>query len=131
MKKIAFGLFVSDMDRSVKFYQDVFNIKTSWNGGPYAEFIVDNVYQIMLYRRKEFEEMISQKPDYPAKINGTMELALDYPGFKDVDKEFERILQLGATSVLEPTNTSWGQRTSFLADPDGNLIEIGSFGKDD
>lgn len=131
MKKIAFGLFVSDMDISVRFYQDVFNTKANWDGGPYADFIIEDAYQIMLYKRSNFEEMIAQKPDYPVKVNGTMELALDLPGFADVDKEFERIIQLGATPVLVPTTTPWGQRTSYLADPDGNLIEIGSFGKND
>lgn len=123
-------MFVSDIKRSVKFYQDVFNVKANWDGGPYADFILDNNYQIMLYGRGNFEEMISQKLDYPANTNGTMELALDYPRFTDVDNEFERIEKLGATSILKPITTSWGQRTCFLADPDGNLIEIGSFGKE-
>ncbi|MDF2543742.1 MAG: Lactoylglutathione lyase and related lyase [Herbinix sp.] len=75
--------------------------------------------------------MFAQKPEYPVKVNGTMELELDNPRFTEVDTESERIIQLGATLILEPTTTSWGQRTSFLADPDGNLIEIGSFGKND
>ena len=30
-------------------------------------------------------------------------------------------------SVLPPTTEPWGQRTCYVADPDGNLIEIGSF----
>ncbi|MBO4673317.1 MAG: glyoxalase, partial [Bacteroidaceae bacterium] len=33
----------------------------------------------------------------------------------------------GAKSVLPPTTEPWGQRTCYVADPDGNLIEIGSF----
>jgi len=28
---------------------------------------------------------------------------------------------------LEPTIEPWGQRTCYIADPEGNLIEIGSF----
>ncbi|MBR2239338.1 MAG: hypothetical protein IJ887_15955 [Prevotella sp.] len=30
-------------------------------------------------------------------------------------------------TILPPTTESWGQRTCYVADPDGNLIEIGSF----
>lgn len=33
----------------------------------------------------------------------------------------------GAESVMEPTTEPWGQRTCYIADPEGNLIEIGSF----
>jgi uncharacterized glyoxalase superfamily protein PhnB len=58
-----------------------------------------------------------------------MELALDYPDFSDVDREFERLVKAGAKPVFKPTTMPWGQRTSYVADPDGNLIEIGSFGK--
>lgn len=35
----------------------------------------------------------------------------------------------GATSVLEPELEPWGQRTCYIADPEGNLIEIGSWNK--
>ena len=35
----------------------------------------------------------------------------------------------GAGSVLEPTTEPWGQRTCYIADPEGNLIEIGSFNR--
>lgn len=33
------------------------------------------------------------------------------------------------TSVLEPELEPWGQRTCYIADPEGNLIEIGSWNK--
>ena len=31
--------------------------------------------------------------------------------------------------LLEPETEPWGQRTCFVADPEGNLIEIGSFNR--
>lgn len=34
-----------------------------------------------------------------------------------------------APSVLEPDLEPWGQRTCYIADPEGNLIEIGSWNK--
>ena len=34
-----------------------------------------------------------------------------------------------STSVLEPELEPWGQRTCYIADPEGNLIEIGSWNK--
>ena len=34
---------------------------------------------------------------------------------------------MGAKPVLSPETEEWGQRTCYIADPEGNLIEIGSF----
>ena len=41
----------------------------------------------------------------------------------------QHALTNGAASVLSPTTEPWGQRTCYVADPDGNLIEIGTFTK--
>ena len=58
-----------------------------------------------------------------------MELAIDVPTFADVDREYYNALSLGATSVMPPITEPWGQRTCYIADPEGNLIEINSFVK--
>lgn len=58
-----------------------------------------------------------------------MELAFDLPSYEDVDREYQRVLEAGAEPVLAPVKEPWGQRISYVTDPDGNLIEIGSFGK--
>ena len=46
-----------------------------------------------------------------------------------MDEEFKKIVAKGAHLVLEPTTEPWGQRTCYIADPEGNLIEIGSFNR--
>ena len=35
----------------------------------------------------------------------------------------------GAASVLAPETEGWGQRTCYIADPEGNLVEIGSWNR--
>ena len=49
--------------------------------------------------------------------------------FSQVDEEYQKAIDNGATSLLEPTTEPWGQRTCFIADPEGNIIEIGSWNK--
>lgn len=44
-----------------------------------------------------------------------------------VDKVYEEVIAAGAKGVMPPTTESWGQRTCYIADPEGNLVEIGSF----
>ena len=56
-----------------------------------------------------------------------MELYVDT--FAEVDEQYKNAVQNGAVSLLEPTTEPWGQRTCFLADPEGNIIEIGSWNK--
>ena len=85
--------------------------------------------RIILFPRDAFEQMVSRKFQYPEGFNGTVELAFDVPTFADVDKEYLHALSNGAASVLPPTSEPWGQRTCYVADPDGNLIEIGTFTK--
>lgn len=45
------------------------------------------------------------------------------------DEAYNKSVQNGATSVLAPELEPWGQRTCYIADPEGNLIEIGSWNK--
>ena len=123
------GLFVNDMPTMVRFYRDVlgFEIKEEENA--------ENVYLIkdgtlfMLYRRSDFEKMTSNNYKYIKGLNGHFELALYVETFEEVDSCFNEAILKGATSVLEPTTEPWGQRTCYIADPEGNLIEIGSFNK--
>ena len=42
---------------------------------------------------------------YPEKINGTVELAFDLPSYKDVDREYQRVLEAGARTGNGPVGT--------------------------
>lgn len=73
--------------------------------------------------------MTNRKFNYSENINGHYEIALSVQNYDAVDQTFVELLLKGATPVLEPTTEPWGQRTCYIADPEGNLIEIGSFNK--
>ena len=73
--------------------------------------------------------MTGHKYDYIKGLNGHSELALYVDTFDEVDSSFRTAVENGATPVLEPTTEPWGQRTCYIADPEGNLIEIGSWNK--
>jgi len=66
---------------------------------------------------------------YVKGLNGHFEIAMYVDTFEEVDLEYERTCRSGATPVMEPTTEPWGQRTCYIADPEGNLIEIASFNK--
>ena len=121
------GLFTTDNARMVAFYHEVFGFSTDWNGQePNVEMRLGTM-RLIMFPRTAFEEMTGQKYAYPAGLNGTMELSFDVPTFPDVDKAYAYALKRGATPVFPPTTEPWGQRTCYVADPEGNLIEISSF----
>ena len=47
-------------------------------------------------------------------------------GFKvaDVDVAYERLVGAGAAPAIEPGTRPWGQRTAYVRDPDGHLVEL-------
>jgi catechol 2,3-dioxygenase-like lactoylglutathione lyase family enzyme len=122
------GLFVNNMEIMVEFYRDIIGLKTNWNGEPNADLEAGKCSLIM-YGRNDFEKMVSKEFNYPEGLNGTIEIAFNLNNYDDVDKEYKRLMDLDVKSVFPPTTMPWGQRTCFVADPEGNLLEIGSFGK--
>ena len=124
------GIFVNDLRQMVAFYRDVLGFAViDWNGeGPFAEFENDGV-RFSMYERAQLPGLLGQSPSYPAGLNGTFELAIDLPVSADVDREYARIVQAGGRPVYAPRDEPWGMRSSMVADPEGNLIEIGSWNK--
>jgi catechol 2,3-dioxygenase-like lactoylglutathione lyase family enzyme len=43
---------------------------------------------------------------------------------EDVDKEFERLKALNIILVKPPTTQSWGRRSVWFRDPDGNIVNF-------
>jgi len=129
MKLDGIGLFVKDMATMVRFYRDVLGFEIKEREDAVNVYLIKNGTLFMLYGRKNFENMTSKKYDYIKGLNGHFEIALYVDTFEDVDECFAEVVNKGATPVLEPTTKPCGQRTCYIADPEGNLIEIGSFNK--
>jgi lactoylglutathione lyase len=123
------GIFVKDLHTMVAFYRDMLGFETDYDGnGPFAEFKNDGV-RFSMFERKELPALLGQTPSYPSGVNGTFELALDFPTSADADREFERLTAAGARVLYAPRDEPWGMRSAMITDPEGNIIEIGSWNK--
>ena len=129
MKLDGFGLFVNDMGTMIRFYRDVLGFEIKGNEDTSNVYLVKDGTLFLLYGRKDFEKMTSRKYEYLNGLNGHFEIALYVDTYDEVDEEYKKAIHNGATPVLEPETEPWGQRTCYIADPEGNLIEIGSFNK--
>ncbi|MBR3921080.1 MAG: VOC family protein [Oscillospiraceae bacterium] len=129
MRLDGFGLFVNDMGKMIRFYRDVLGFEIKESEDTSNVYLIKDDTLFLLYGREDFEKMTSRKYEYIKGLNGHSEIALYVDTFEEVDKVYNDVVSKGAVSVFPPEDEPWGQRTCYISDPEGNLIEIGSFNK--
>lgn len=94
----------------------------------------DNVHLVkdgtllLLYGRKDYEKMTWKRFECLKGVNAHREMALDEVPLKRWTRGILMPLKT-APFLFPPTLEPWGQRTCLIADPEGNVIEIGSWNK--
>jgi catechol 2,3-dioxygenase-like lactoylglutathione lyase family enzyme len=117
-------LIVADLDRSLAFYVDRLGLTLNHRSGPYAQLATGRT-RLSLYQREAMAETLGVSLRAPDA---------DAPGFEigfkvaDVDAAHAELADAGVSSVVAPTTRPWGQRTAYLRDPDGHLIELAQDG---
>ena len=127
MRLDGFGLLVEDMGRMIRFYRDVLGFQIREAEDTSNVYLVKDGTLFLLYGRRDFERMTDRRYEYVKGLNGHFEIALYVDTFAEVDAAYADAVAKGASPVPPPTTEPWGQRTCYIADPEGNLIEIGSF----
>ncbi|NCC89455.1 MAG: glyoxalase [Spirochaetia bacterium] len=129
MRLDGFGWLVDDMPTMIRFYRDVLGFEIKETEDSSNVYLIKDGTLFLMYGREDFGKLTNRTYAYVQGFNGHAELALSVDTFDEVDQEYAKAIERGAVSILEPTTEPWGQRTCYLADPEGNLIEIGSFNR--
>jgi lactoylglutathione lyase len=113
-------LVVDDLDRSLGFYCDLLGLPLDHRSGPFAQ-LATGVTRVALYERPAMAATLGHDLEPPSPDAPGFEL-----GFKveDCDAAFDELVAGGATSAVPPTDRGWGQRTAYVRDPDGHLVEL-------
>lgn len=113
-------LIVEDLDRALGFYVDVLGLRLGHRSGEYAQLDTGTT-RLALYTRSAMAKTLGMALDAPAASAPGFEV-----GFKvaDVDAAFSELIARGAQPMVSPTDRFWGQRTAYVRDPDGHLIEL-------
>lgn len=113
-------LVVKDVDRSLAFYTGALGLPLGHRSGPYAQFDT-GATRIALYQREAMAETLGRPLRPPDPAAAAFELGFKVP---DVDAAYAELVAAGATPVCSPVDRPWGQRTAYVADPDGHLLEL-------
>lgn len=126
--KIGSCILAEDMNRLVPFYRDILGLVTDWDGGNFASFkTASGDLSFFMYARKEFVKAINEEYRPNKGFNQSFEIAFWLPSYSDVDAEYERLSKLGVNFPTgAPVTFDFGIRNFYVADPEGNLLEIGS-----
>lgn len=113
-------LIVEDLDRALRFYTEVLGLTLGHRSGEYAQLDTGST-RLGLYTRSAMAKTLGRSLTPPPPEMLGFEI-----GFKvaDVDAGFSELVARGATAVVPPTDRFWGQRTAYVRDPDGHLIEL-------
>lgn len=127
MKLDGIGIMVKDMATMIRFYRDVLGFEINEPEDTGNVYLIKDGTLFMLYPRVEFEKFTAKDLGYTSKLNGHFEIALAVENYDAVDAAYNEIVAKGGKPVVAPVTCPWGQRTCYIADPEDNLVEIGSF----
>ena len=123
------GLNVADLAAAAAWYRDAFGYATEHEGRVEAidlEIVMlihaDGGRLELLHRPGSSDGLRAQNPAEAALCNGFGHVAFDVA---DLDAMFDRVVGLGARPVMPPQpSPEPGVRMAFVADPEGNLVEL-------
>jgi catechol 2,3-dioxygenase-like lactoylglutathione lyase family enzyme len=123
------ALSVSDLEISRRFYGDVLGFRREEHAFTLPQHDIRGL--ILLNAQGVRIELFHRLGSKPGRVGHPTEGALTHGYFqfalsvRDISATFERVVAAGATPVLSPRIAPDGFTLfAFVADPDGNLIEI-------
>lgn len=114
-------LYVIDVRKTVKFYEQAFGLQTRFlhESGDWAEMETGSTSLSFCSRRLIAEH--GKHPKAPDLNSPSFEIAFTT---SDVAAAVERALAAHATLVQKPEQMPWGQTVAYVGDPDGFLVEL-------
>jgi len=118
MKLTHTCIVTEDVARLTAFSRETLQIQPQAFGEDYVEFVTEGGI-LSLYSRAAQDRLAPGSAQAAANQSVMLEFKVD-----DVDREYARLQALKVEWVKPPTTQPWGNRSIYLRDPDGNLINF-------
>jgi lactoylglutathione lyase len=114
-------LYVDDVSSSLDFFEKAFGFERGFlhESGDYGELLTGETK--LAFSSRALMRQLDKNPALPRPDAPTFEIAFETD---DVAGTLQRALDAGATLIQDARDEPWGQTTSYVADPNGYLIEI-------
>ena len=118
MQFASIRVITDDLDRLVRFYEQVTGVRADRLAPPFAELVLPSATLAIAHSQTVplFGAGSAHAADNHSVI---IEFRVD-----DVDREYARLKATVSDWVLEPTTMPWGNRAILFRDPDGNLVNL-------
>jgi predicted enzyme related to lactoylglutathione lyase len=118
MNLASIRIITPEINRLVKFYEEVTSLSAHWYTEDFAEIISANCTLAIGSTRtlSLFNKELKQ-------VGSGNNLIIEYL-VSDVDQQYEKIKHLLNRVNQEPTTMPWGNRSLLFCDPDGNMINF-------
>ncbi|MFD0772020.1 VOC family protein [Bacillus sp. CGMCC 1.60114] len=113
-------LYAKQYEECITFYRDILQLPIKGEHGTYVEFDTGSTI-LAINSRDSVQELTGLSIPNTLSKSSTFEI-----GFvvDDVTETIHNFKEHGVTVLVEPVTKPWGQTISYVADPDGNYIEI-------
>lgn len=114
-------LYVGDVAASLDFYERAFALTRIFlhESGDYGELATGETK--LAFSSVALMTQLGKAPGKPSPEAPVFEIAFETDNVKAA---FDRAVAAGAKPIQEVRDEPWGQTTSYVADPDGYLVEI-------
>ena len=116
MKIGEVGLLTNNVVKLANFYKQLLGIDNNSE---------DEIHQTLICE----ETMLTVYDDGTKKNNQNQNVCLAFT-VDDIEREYKKVLALGAEIIEPPTKRPWGAANMSFYDPDNNVIYLRSFSKD-
>jgi len=116
-------LFVEDMKKTVRFYDEAFGWKKSVDFPVYVSYEIPGG-GLSLYEKSASEENLGETCTLPP--NGGLTGAELYFYCDDLEEAIRRVEQAGGRLISPLKKRNWGDMAVYYADPGGNVVALAS-----
>jgi catechol 2,3-dioxygenase-like lactoylglutathione lyase family enzyme/predicted SnoaL-like aldol condensation-catalyzing enzyme len=110
-------IITQDVQKLRNFYRDV--LQTDPEGDDVFATFSTAAATLSLFTEQGMEQMAPNSMKGAGHGGYTLEFEVE-----DVDREYQRLTQLNIPIVKSPTTQSWGRRSVWFRDPDGNIVNF-------